>query len=348
MTFDQIYKTLLTKCPNRPRNLHYLRRYVNFIEWCSRSNDGCGAYYEKHHIVPKGKSFWPEFKSFKSNSWNMAKLTGRQHYIAHWMLARALGGGMWMAFDKMHHSSDNHERKYKVSSKAYEELQKQKSEYLSSMTKARYNRVVSEKEIIKTTIENLNDGVDRLDSIRWVNDGKTELMTDCALLPKEFVPGRISSSKEHLKDISTSVKGRVWVTNGVDEIMVDCECIPEGYTRGRSATIIQPGLKGESNGSFGKIWVTNGVDTIFVDASCVPEGYARGVDKERKRNQSNQIKGRVWYNNGVNEICISEYDEVPEGYTRGRLKYKCNHCGILASKSNLSKYHLDNCKNKGL
>ena len=90
--FEDILKT-------KPHNAHYLNRYIKFI-------NSCISYpivekTEDHHICPKSSDLFPEFKSFKKYPWNKAKLTLRQHYIAHRLLWKAFGGRQSQAFKLM-------------------------------------------------------------------------------------------------------------------------------------------------------------------------------------------------------------------------------------------------------
>lgn len=77
-------------------NDHYNQRYIKFIQ--SRPNHTHIKYegYEYHHIFPK--SLFPELENEPSN---IILLTGREHYLAHWMLAKIYGGKMWFAFNQM-------------------------------------------------------------------------------------------------------------------------------------------------------------------------------------------------------------------------------------------------------
>lgn len=59
-------------------------RYIKFVEACQLKDNVIGI--ERHHILPK--CIFPNFKSLKENAWNCAKLTYRQHYIAHWILTK--------------------------------------------------------------------------------------------------------------------------------------------------------------------------------------------------------------------------------------------------------------------
>ncbi|AUR97884.1 hypothetical protein NVP1244A_182 [Vibrio phage 1.244.A._10N.261.54.C3] len=70
-------------------NYHYMNRYIKFI---GSVRGGCDA---KHHILPR--SLFPEYGCFKKHPENCVVLSHRQHYIAYWMLAKALCGSHHMA-----------------------------------------------------------------------------------------------------------------------------------------------------------------------------------------------------------------------------------------------------------
>jgi hypothetical protein len=74
------------------------------------------GYYEVHHIVPKcmGGSNEPE---------NLTKLTAREHFIAHWLLARIYSDnkGILYSFWMMCNMSGHRNRTYTFSSRVYEE-----------------------------------------------------------------------------------------------------------------------------------------------------------------------------------------------------------------------------------
>lgn len=80
-----IYSVLASK----PHNPHYLYRYITFIRQCQLKNIDYVGYTEKHHICPKAKDMFYEFKSFSKHPWNIVVLTPRQHFIAHLLLWKA-------------------------------------------------------------------------------------------------------------------------------------------------------------------------------------------------------------------------------------------------------------------
>jgi len=76
---------------------HVSTRYIKFIEHCSSLNDDLEkGEYEYHHVLPRCL-----YKKYAKEKWNIVKLTHRQHFIAHWMLAKIYGGKMWFAFNQM-------------------------------------------------------------------------------------------------------------------------------------------------------------------------------------------------------------------------------------------------------
>lgn len=102
---------------------HYARRYCKFIDACATHNETTThEYIERHHILPRAKSFWPEYGNLKQHPWNGVDLSARQHVIAHWILARALGGGMNNALWIMANGiSAKRSARFKLNSRMYEE-----------------------------------------------------------------------------------------------------------------------------------------------------------------------------------------------------------------------------------
>lgn len=103
-----IYSILSSK----PHNPHYLNRYIKFIQACQQKNVGYEGYTENHHICPKAKDMFPEYKCFREFPWNRAALKPRQHFIAHIILWKAfyntvsckralwfMSNGKWKSFN---------------------------------------------------------------------------------------------------------------------------------------------------------------------------------------------------------------------------------------------------------
>lgn len=93
MNYQKIYDSLINKAKNRILD----------------------CYTEKHHIIPKCLGGSDE-------ECNLVSLTGREHFLAHWLLYRIYptNGSLATAFFFMSHCL-NGSRNYKVSSRAYQE-----------------------------------------------------------------------------------------------------------------------------------------------------------------------------------------------------------------------------------
>jgi len=101
----------------------WLKRYLNFIEIFGKDSI-YKKQTHKHHILPK--AIYPEFSNLNENKWNKAVLSPRAHYLAHYMLAKALGGNMWYAWNIMNNSKD-----YNLNSKLYENAKNEHSKIVS-------------------------------------------------------------------------------------------------------------------------------------------------------------------------------------------------------------------------
>ncbi len=86
---------------NKSYNTHNIERYIKVIEYL-KTQDFSDQYTEIHHILPR--SIWPEYIS---EDWNKIVISGRWHYILHWLLAKAIGNKMWFAFNQMRRIGKN-------------------------------------------------------------------------------------------------------------------------------------------------------------------------------------------------------------------------------------------------
>ncbi len=71
-----------------------------------------GEYYEKHHIIPKSQGG-------DNSKHNLVLLTAREHFIAHMLLAKIYGGGLWKAATMMKNARPSVQKRY-VNSRLYE------------------------------------------------------------------------------------------------------------------------------------------------------------------------------------------------------------------------------------
>lgn len=106
-------------------NPHYLSRYLKFIS--TRKNVKIKYKTHLHHILPKAKDFFPQYKDLKEHKWNGIYLTTREHFIAHLLLHKSFpGSSQTIAFYNMSNVAG------KRNSKAYAEA---RSTHIKSLEK---------------------------------------------------------------------------------------------------------------------------------------------------------------------------------------------------------------------
>ena len=109
------WKKELISVEHEPR---WVSRYIKFIDYCKSCDINIDEYTENHHILPK--SIFPNFSKFTDYPWNKITLTARQHFIAHYMLAKLYGGKMWYAYNMMINCDEFGKRVYTIGSVFYE------------------------------------------------------------------------------------------------------------------------------------------------------------------------------------------------------------------------------------
>jgi ssDNA-binding Zn-finger/Zn-ribbon topoisomerase 1 len=119
MNYQRIYNLLVEKAQNRT------------------TLDG---YKESHHIIPRGLGG-------SNDSSNLVDFTAREHFIAHLLLAKIYGGGMWHAAHMMSNMKRYTNRKYETARK----------EHAKRVSKLMSGKVVSDatKEKQKETLKRL-------------------------------------------------------------------------------------------------------------------------------------------------------------------------------------------------
>lgn len=134
-----IYNILKSK----PHNSHYLNRYIKFIKQCEERNKNLYDSFEIHHICPKSKDMFLEYKNLNLYPWNKVKLTKRQHFIAHLILWKAFPDfksqmfSAWLLLGRA---------KSKIYNKIYNRL---KNEYLETRYKSSTPHGMTRKEYEK-------------------------------------------------------------------------------------------------------------------------------------------------------------------------------------------------------
>jgi len=106
------------------KDYRWLKRYLRFIETFKKDSIYKNQTHN-HHILPSAN--YEEYSNLKENPWNLAILDYKAHYLAHYMLAKAVGGNMWYAWNMMNNSKEN----YSLNSKLYEVAKREHSKIVS-------------------------------------------------------------------------------------------------------------------------------------------------------------------------------------------------------------------------
>jgi hypothetical protein len=95
--------------------MNYIKIHNQFIESRKSIDHGFG-YFEKHHIIPKSHGGTNSIE-------NIIKLTARDHFFVHLLLAKIYGGGMNIAIWRMcHPRSQGYKSRKKITSRQFESL----------------------------------------------------------------------------------------------------------------------------------------------------------------------------------------------------------------------------------
>ena len=176
----------------------YVNRYERFIDSLKKQN--VEGYSEVHHIVPRSMGG-------TNDTDNLIRLTARQHFIAHWMLWKAYGGKMTMAFHAMvHRYNKKIKRHTKVNSRTHSKLIEEHASLLS--------------------ILHMNNTYAL--GYKWNEESKQKLRDARA---KQIIP-KASYEKAKLK-----MAKLVWMNNGIKSCRVDDSLVEvnkkNGFVEGR-------------------------------------------------------------------------------------------------------------------
>lgn len=218
-----IYSILASK----PHNPHYLNRYISFIRNCQLKNIEYKGYIEKHHICPKAYDMFPEYMCLKTNPWNCATLTAREHVIAHLILCKVFPNVISVS-EAYWHMSNYYGNN--INSKLFSLLREKRLENLSLRHK-------------NTVIVNLNGKAMKI---------KPKNQLD---LEKYFLTGYelgygFSNKQKELMKIN---QGKIIINNGISHQYIEVEQdLPEGWIYGRLPDTEETKLK-KSKSKIGKM-----------------------------------------------------------------------------------------------
>lgn len=296
---------------------------------------------------------FPEYKSLNKNPWNKIILTGRQHYIAHWILAKAFGGKMWFALHVMLHGKNKKHNNIKFS-KFYELIRKRHSNEMKGYIVNKNGK----RKRIKT-----NELNDYLINGWKQGSGFSNFKKGFILINNGFKEKWIKKENYYIFKKQGFIKGKIKnkgnkirISKGIEERIIPIENFNSWKNKGYK--------KGISNNRKNLITINNGVNAKRVKQEDVSiwlkENYSIGalprgkspikgyitinkngkekkVDKENLsywllkgwkqgriiKGQNAHNKGKIWVTNGKNNKCINieQLQAMKEkGYVRGHTQ----------------------------
>ena len=278
--------------------MNYQRIYSNLIEL--RKANVPDGYSEKHHITPRsmGGSNSPD---------NLVKLTGREHFVAHRLLAKIHGGRMWLAVTYMSQPSTTSSIGYLCTSRVYEYAKQKDAEWRSERYSGAGNHWFGKKfsheycEKLRgprpsvTGENNPRYGVDMGADFYWMVE-----------MIKSYVPTPF--------DIDTTVMDRINASVGIiraksGDIKTDELRKLGEYFRGVALSAMVLPRFGSDNPNYGN-------------------GQAISGEK-------NPMWGKKHSDSTKSKISA-----------KARRRITCPHCGKTGNIANIHRWHLDNCKAK--
>lgn len=345
-------------------NTFYTDRYVKFINSRKQSTE----IFETHHILPK--SLFPEYSDLVLYPNNGIKLSPREHYIAHYILAKAFGGKLLYAFNMMRCNSPTNNRDYRISSHVYEYLKREMGN----------NNPAKDIDARKKISEKLK--------IRWSTQEHRDLMKQINSCPDTFNRRSISMKEvwddekrakhsDHIKFLWATEEYRNTVTEKLKDVW-KCDAYRRkmsNITKEKWATddeyrkMMCERMKGENNPFYGKKHteetkekIRNAIKNNPINYNHTeetkrilsikskerfkdPEYKKMMVDSRKNRNHSQETKDTI--SKKAKERAKSpEYRKKMSEAQKNRKRGICIHCNIEMDICNLKKYHMDNCKYK--
>ena len=117
----------------KTNNSSLVKRYLNFIDGCVLKNKKVSpTYMENHHICPKAKGMFPEYRRNKTN---IVRLTARQHYIAHVFLFRIFRNKPTAYALRSMCNGQSNQYQFRSKSKLYEKIRLEMSTVIGHQNK---------------------------------------------------------------------------------------------------------------------------------------------------------------------------------------------------------------------
>lgn len=297
--------------------MNYLKTYINLIR--SRENRGwdkksAPTYTEKHHIFPQKL-----YGKHGSGNKRCVYLTAREHYICHALLEKICiqryGRFHWktVSMTNAHISMKAKSRYY--NSYLYEQAKIRKSENMKGEKHHLHNIGHSDasKEKIRKNHYLNNGGIHP-----WIgrsHSEETRLKISEMQKSKKMSIEFCEKQSKRVSGINNPFYGKTHNEESKDKM--------SKAKKGKSLTEehkknISKVTTGNKNPFFGKC------HTEETKLKISLRNKNKIVTEKQKEAVSNAAKGTIFINNGLISKRISKELEIPDGWVRGRIKFKIN------------------------
>lgn len=187
--------------------MNYQKAYNSLISKARNRKDFQG-YFEKHHIIPRSLGG-------DNSSENLVKLTAREHFIAHCLLARIHGGTQWYAVSRMATQCGKNDSKlYEIAKTKYAQFMSGKNrsfDIKSKISNSQKGKMFSSEHLMKLKISNSSLEVRKKKSLALI--GRKRSPEDIAKMKNGWAMRRFKKECVSLNSLIDSVFKQV--PNGI-------------------------------------------------------------------------------------------------------------------------------------
>jgi hypothetical protein len=230
-------------------NPHYYNRYLKLIEYRKNNIPNKSQYCERHHIIPKSMGGNNEKE-------NLVFLTGREHYIAHYLLAKSFpeNSSLWYSFNMMRRICNSKSFLYEKTRIYISENLKKDKKRAEKISKANTGKSRSKEQkqkqslamsgennpnwgknhSIETKEKMSKNGIKGRKICYNEKTGKNIYVRPGELIPNGFLEGAGPVFLEKAKNRKKATKWIRHIETGKCKRIGEFDDIPEGYEEGRT------------------------------------------------------------------------------------------------------------------
>lgn len=160
MDYSQILKTK----PNIERHLNRYIKIISSIKDNKKRKINENSYLEEHHICPKSKDLFPEYKNLKTYDWNKIYVTPKEHYICHLLLYKAYPYSSQVKAFKFFLNRENNiksSRLYEMTRLEYIEKMKTDSVWNNQEFREKFNKEQSQRMFLRWSDEETKKSISK-------------------------------------------------------------------------------------------------------------------------------------------------------------------------------------------